>query len=107
MLSQPGSGSKAATTLAEEGAARVPPDGLAFDWMQTVWAYGIFRLHQNTGDAQWRDYNQEWMALSVDSFTGTDPWSFHSSDSMSPVSTKRCAPWVMRSTKLCSLSRRL
>lgn len=74
-----------ATALAEEGAARVPPDGLAFDWMQTVWAYGIFRLHQNSGEARWRDYNQEWMALSVDAFTGKAPWSFHSSDSMSPA----------------------
>lgn len=73
-----------ATRLAEEGTSRVPPDGLAFDWMQTVWAYGIFRLHQSSGDARWSDYNHAWMALSVDAFTGKAPWSFHSSDAMSP-----------------------
>ncbi|MEC7987272.1 MAG: hypothetical protein VX278_19030, partial [Myxococcota bacterium] len=74
-----------AAEIAQEGAVRIPPETLAFDWMQTVWAYGIFRLHQASQAEQWKQYNRDWLNHSLDDFTGDDPHRFHSSDSMSPA----------------------
>ncbi len=74
-----------AVVLAEQGAETWPAEPLVFDWMPTVWAWGIHRLFVATGDDRWLDYPRDWMLASVDSFRGDEPRSFFSSDSMSPA----------------------
>ncbi len=70
-----------ATALAERGALRWPAEDLPLDWMQTVWAYGVWSLHQD-----WtQDYARDWMADNLGRFEGQEPASFNSSDSMSPA----------------------
>jgi unsaturated rhamnogalacturonyl hydrolase len=70
-----------ARALAERGSETWPAEDLPFDWMQTVWAYGVWSLHE----AWTQDYAEAWMADNLYRFEGEDPASFHSSDSMSPA----------------------
>ncbi len=74
-----------AAALAERGAQTWPVEDLPFDWMQTVWGYGLLRLHLASGDDAWLGLDAAWMEDHVDGFTGDDPRTFHSSDSMSPA----------------------
>lgn len=69
-----------ASALAERGAQTWPAEDLPFDWMQTVWAYGVWSLRED-----WtQDYAADWMLDNLSRFEGEDPAAFHSSDSMSP-----------------------
>ena len=74
-----------AAALAERGAQTWPVEDLPFDLMQTVWGYGLLRLHLASGDDAWLGLDAAWMEDHVDGFTGDDPRTFHSSDSMSPA----------------------
>ena len=73
-----------AEALAERGVETWPVQSLPFDWMQTVWGYGLHRLYARTEDARWQAVYAEWMLDNVDDFEGEDPKAFRSSDSMSP-----------------------
>ena len=74
-----------AERLAALGVERFPAEDLAFDWMQTVWAYGVHRAGLASGDPELQGYGAAWMAASVGDFTGPDAHAFTSSDSMSPA----------------------
>lgn len=73
--------SSTARELAARGAETWPAEDLPFDWMQTVWAYGLWSLDEDWSTA----YAQDWMADNLERFQGEDPAGFHSSDSMSPA----------------------
>ncbi len=83
--SQPLSTLLTAERLAEQGIERFPAETMAFDWMQTVWGYGVHRVHVATGDPSWLDYYRTWMVASAEDFTGDEPREFTSSDSLSPA----------------------
>lgn len=74
-----------AEALAAQGIERFPAETMAFDWMQTVWGYGVHRVHVASGDPAWLDYYRTWMVASVEDFTGDAPREFTSSDSLSPA----------------------
>ncbi len=73
-----------ADRLAEEGMARWEAEPLPFDWMQTVWVWGLHQLWQETGDAALRDYSLLWLDANVGDYQGTEPDTFESSDTLSP-----------------------
>ena len=73
-----------AESLGQQGVSSYNCGSLMFDWTQAVWAFGIHRLHATTGDAHWQDCYRAWMDDALPEFSGDDPESFHSSDSMSP-----------------------
>ncbi len=74
-----------AVSLASQGAETWPAESLYFDWMQTVWAFGVARLYVASGDTQWLDYDRDWMADELDRFEGEDSYTVTSSDSLSPA----------------------
>ncbi len=74
-----------AEAIGEQGTSLWEPETLYFDWTQTVWAFGVHRMHAASGNTSWRDYYQAWMDAALPDFSGADPESFHSSDSMSPT----------------------
>ena len=74
-----------ATTLASQGAETWPAESLYFDWMQTVWAFGLARLYVAGGDSRWLDYDRDWMVDELDRFEGEDSYTVTSSDSLSPA----------------------
>ena len=73
-----------AERVAQEGIDRWPAESLPFDWMQTVWAWGLHQLHQVSDDAAWADYSRAWLDENVGDYTGADPRTFKSSDTLSP-----------------------
>ena len=73
-----------AQAVADKGIAAWPAEVQPGDWMQTVWAFGLLRLHDATGDAAYRDYAQAWMDDQVVEYTGDDS-PVVSSDSASPA----------------------
>jgi len=74
-----------AAQLATEGITTWPPDTIPLGWNESVWAYGVHRLHAASGDPQWHDYYQAWMEDELPEFTDDDPRAFGASDEMSPA----------------------
>lgn len=74
-----------ATTLAEQGVEAWPAESLYFSWIQTVWAYGVLRLHAASEEEGWLQYDQDWLLDELPRFQGEDPKTFDASDSMSPA----------------------
>jgi unsaturated rhamnogalacturonyl hydrolase len=72
-----------AQRVAEQGMARWPAEDLPFDWMQTVWAYGLTHLSQVSGETEGLSYAKAWMAEAVSDFESDG--AFTSSDSLSPA----------------------
>lgn len=73
-----------ATRIAEKGAVTWEPERLPLDWMPTVWAYGLHRLHSTSGDDRWLKYNRDWLADALPEFETDPPRAFVSSDTTSP-----------------------
>lgn len=73
-----------AQRLADEGMARWAADTLPFDWMQTVWAWGLHQLHQAQPSPVVQDYSLAWLDDNVGEYTGDDPDTYESSDTLSP-----------------------
>lgn len=73
-----------AEALAAQGQTMWPPESLAFDWMQTVWGYGLLRLDTLRGSAEYSPALGAWMDSELGDFTREDPRDFVSSDSLSP-----------------------
>ena len=71
-----------ASEIAERGKQTWPAEDLPFDWMQTVWGFGLHRLEARSG-GQHATY-AAWMEHHVGRFEGDEPAEFVSSDSMSP-----------------------
>lgn len=72
-----------AAEVAERGKQIWPVENLPFDWMQTVWAFGLHRLEARQPGQH--HYYAAWMEQEVSRFEGEDPKRFVSSDSMSPA----------------------
>jgi rhamnogalacturonyl hydrolase YesR len=70
-----------AADIADRGKDIWPVERLPFDWMQTVWAFGLHRLDARQGGQH--AYYAAWMADNVERFE--DGAHFVSSDSMSPA----------------------
>ena len=45
----------------------------SFDWIPTVWAYGLHRLHAATGDDAWEDPYREWLVGNVAPYAADPP----------------------------------
>lgn len=73
-----------AQRLAGEGVERWPSDQLALSWIETVWHFGLVRLHERDEDARWEGAWDSWLDRGLGFFQGTQPREFESSDSMSP-----------------------
>lgn len=74
-----------AEQLAAQGQSIWPPETLAFDWMQTVWGYGLLRLDAIEGTNTYTPALSAWMDSELDDFTADPPRDFNSSDSTSPA----------------------
>ena len=72
-----------AHALALQFTERWPAETLAFDWIQTVFAWGVYRTWVKTGDPALWDYLVAWQQDEVDAYA--DGAGFVSSDSMSPA----------------------
>ena len=72
-----------AERIADKGMEAWPADSLPFDWMQTVWAYGLADLSAANGTTEGLDYNRIWMEDALENFDSDD--GFTSSDSLSPA----------------------
>ncbi|MCP4867408.1 MAG: hypothetical protein GY898_01655 [Proteobacteria bacterium] len=75
-----------ALALAETAEDRWVGADLAFDWQQTVLAYGFHRLYSATGDERWQGFYRDWLDAGMAERWDDpeDPPSFVSSDSLSP-----------------------
>ena len=73
-----------AQQLATQEMSAFPPESLPLDWNPTVWAFGVHRVYDATGDPLWRDYYRAWMDEALPDFQGDEPDAFNSSDSLSP-----------------------
>jgi unsaturated rhamnogalacturonyl hydrolase len=69
-----------AQTLADQAQDRWRAGEIGFDWVDTVLAYGMHRLHATTEAPQWQAYYRIWQTTAV----GDLP-DMLSSDSMSPA----------------------
>jgi unsaturated rhamnogalacturonyl hydrolase len=74
-----------ASILAEQATLAWPSDGLYLGWIESVWAFGVHRLHTRTAQPEWHDYYAGWLAASMEDFEEVPPRDFASSDSMSPA----------------------
>lgn len=74
-----------AERLAGQGVVEWPAEDLPFDWIPTVWFYGLHRLHQASGDPGWQDPYRAWMLRALPDYDRETPREFHSSDSLSPA----------------------
>lgn len=74
-----------AQALAAQGMARWPAESLPLDWMQTVWATGLLRVHEADPDLGAEPYLRAWLDDELPRFTAEPPKEFSSSDSMSPA----------------------
>ena len=72
-----------AHALALQFTEQWPAESLAFDWIQTVFAWGVYRTWAKTGDAQLWDYLVAWQQDEVETYA--EGAAFVSSDSMSPA----------------------
>ncbi|MCO4769422.1 MAG: glycoside hydrolase family 88 protein [Deltaproteobacteria bacterium] len=72
--------------LAEQSTERWAPADLTLDWSQSVLAWGFLRAHANVPDAGHDTFGTAWIEGALPDFTGDDPRTFNSSDSMSPTS---------------------
>lgn len=79
-----------AERIVDEKAAIWPPDLLIFDWIQTVWAYGVHRTYAASGDAAHQDYYRAWMDDALPDFHADE---FVSSDSTSPALMAATLMW--------------
>lgn len=74
-----------AVEVADAGVHRWSAENLPFDWIPTVWGYGVDRLYHATGDDTLLAYDEAWMAPHVAPYAADPPATFVSSDSMSPA----------------------
>jgi len=74
-----------AEEIAAAGVARWPDGEWSFDWIPTVWAYGLHRLHVATGDPTWQEPYREWLVDNAAPYAADPPLAFNGSDSMSPA----------------------
>ena len=57
----------------------------SFDWIPTVWAYGLYRLHAVSGEDAWREPYRAWIVDGAAPYAADPPRGFQGSDSMSPA----------------------
>jgi unsaturated rhamnogalacturonyl hydrolase len=69
--------------IAQKGMDAWPATSLPFDWMQTVWGYGLSDLARASGESTANDYVEAWMTDALADFDGDR--AFTSSDSFSPA----------------------
>lgn len=74
-----------ARQLAARGTDLWVADLMLFDWIPTVWTFGLLELHAADGEERWRDYVVAFIEDHLPDFQGADPEAFVSSDSMSPA----------------------
>lgn len=74
-----------AEALAEQETADHAAENLSWDWVQTVWGYGIHRLFTATGEDRWQDYYRSWMDEALAEAEAGDPPDVDSSDSVAPT----------------------
>lgn len=74
-----------AVGVADLGLERWPAAEAPFDWIPTVWAYGLHRLHARTNEPAYQDWYATWVEAELHRFVGEGPGPMHSSDSLSPA----------------------
>ncbi len=74
-----------ATSFADQGVATWAPEDTPFDWIPTVWHFGLLRLHDAGAEGPYEGHVVDWIESELPEFDEGLAPDFTSSDSMSPA----------------------
>ena len=90
-----------AEQVVAQGMETFPPEIVFFDWIPTVFAWGVHRTHAASGDATYQGWYRAWMDAALVDFTGEH---FESSDATSPALLASTLMWEDGSTDYTTIT---